>query len=112
MRRGVHTQFIPDFVSETGLFALCNFLFSYSYRLSDSACEEKMSRDGNACMLNVFIVECSSVPYIMVKNIYISIQNIIWNVNIQWALRRCSSTSWFVGTRRYRPFWAASLPQG
>lgn len=71
MRRGVHTQFISDFVSETGLFALCNFLFSYSYRLSDSACEEKMSRDGNACMLNVFIVECSSVPYIMVKNIYI-----------------------------------------
>ena len=28
--------------------------------------KKSMSRGGNACVLNVFIVECSSVPYIMV----------------------------------------------
>lgn len=28
--------------------------------------KKKKSRGGNACTLNVFIVECSSVPYIMV----------------------------------------------
>lgn len=38
---GAEEQFISDFVSETGLFALCNCFFSYSYRLSDSTREEK-----------------------------------------------------------------------
>lgn len=33
----------------------------------------------------------------------------LWTVVVENALRWSSSTSWFVETRRYRPFWAASL---
>lgn len=37
-------QLISNFVSETGLFTLCNCLFSYSYRLSGSTREEKKKK--------------------------------------------------------------------
>lgn len=37
---GWEEELISHLVSETGLFALYNCLFSYSYRLSDSTSEE------------------------------------------------------------------------
>lgn len=68
------------------LFALCNCLFSSSYRLSDSTREEKpKSCGGNACTLNVFIVECSSVPYIMVSK-YIHTHIYIYKSKIPFGM--------------------------